>query len=155
EIRLDPVVVAAALLIGLAALLAIGLLPAWWGTGNDVEQALRSAGSRTGATRAQERLRGMLAGFQVALAVALGVGAGLISRSLRRAMEVRPGFNPVALATLWVDPSATGTSQEPARLIALYRELMGAVGAVPGVKSVTMANHLPGLNGMPTRVLID
>ena len=155
EIRLDPVVVTVALLIGLAALLAIGLLPACWGTGKDVDQALRSAGSRTGAGRAQERLRGTLAAFQVALAVALVVGAGLISRSLRRAMEVRPGFNPVALATLWVDPSVTGATQEPARLIALYRELMGAVGAVPGVKSVTMANHLPGLNGMPTRVLID
>src|SRR5436309_11465611 len=119
EIRLDPVVVTVALLIGLAALLAIGLLPAWWGTGKDVEQALRSAGSRTGATRAQERLRGTLAGFQVALAVSPVVGAGLISRSLRRAIDVRPGFNPVALATLWVDPSATGATREPARLIAL------------------------------------
>jgi predicted permease len=119
---------------GLTGLL-FGILPALRGTGMNVNAALKETsrsvvGSRSWASK-------ILLAVQVAISLVLLVGAGLFLRTLTNLRHVDIGFNPQNLLLFRVNPSLNRYDEK--RTLALYREMLERLGAVPGVSAVAMS----------------
>jgi predicted permease len=91
NVRLDPTVLAFALLVACMTALAFGLLPALRLTDGRQAGDLRAGGR--GAAGRRTRVWGVLVGTEVALALVLLVGAGLLVRSLDRLLDQDLGFD--------------------------------------------------------------
>lgn len=132
---------------------AFGLVPALKAVNPDLEQSLRSGGTRAGGTRQRRRLLNGLVAAQLAVSLVLLVGAGLLLKSFIRLGGVDPGFDPAHLlaARVRLTPSRylSRTSQD-----AFFEELKGRLAAIPGVEQVSMSNNLP-LSGSIDYNIID
>ncbi len=128
----------------LAALSAIffGLTPALQLTRTDLVTALRESSSRSGATRAHSRTRGILVASEVALALVLLTGALLLVRSFAALHSVSLGFDPNHVLTAEVSLAGAGY-ETSARVDRLSRELVGRIERLPGVESAAFASALP------------
>jgi predicted permease len=121
-----------------------GLSPALRSTRMDLAPALKeSARMLQGAT---ESKRGMRLGLgrtlvvtQVALSVLLLVAAVLFVRTLTNLENVNAGFNRRNVLLFGIDPSQDGYRGQ--RLADFYQELSRRLGALPGVRSVSMSMH--------------
>ena len=78
-----------------------------------------------------------LIGVQIAASLVLLVVAGLFVRTLYNYSQVDVGFDTRNLLVFQMDPRSSAA--EPAAVVDLYERLMGAVEAVPGVRSVTLS----------------
>jgi putative ABC transport system permease protein len=128
--------------LGVAALTSVlcGLLPAWQAARADLRAALKEAGrSSAGAARAVTRKTLLV--VEVGLALALLVGAGLLARSMQRALSVDPGFNPENLLTMRV--KLPDDAYPLPRRLAFYEESLARIGALPGVRAVSLTISLP------------
>jgi len=103
--------------------------------------ALREAGSRVTDSRGR-RLRDLLVVSQVATSAMLLVAAGLVIRSFRELTILDPGFRRSELLTSSL-LLAGSPHTEPERQSLLLRQVRESVGAIPGVRSVALINHLP------------
>lgn len=129
--------------LGVSALagILVGAAPAWGAAHMNLNAALKastrslSAGSRNG--RSPWELRRALVVSEIAMSLLLLAAAGMLVRSLEKLKDVNPGFdqNDVLLAP--VDPTLTG--YRGIRLAALYKRLVDAVSAVPGIQSVSLS----------------
>ncbi len=118
--------------------LLFGLLPALQSTRPNLAPTLKDqVGAVTGGGGAV-RLRKLLVVTQVALSVLLLIGAGLFIRTLRELRNLKPGFSTENLAAFAVDPSLNGYDVERCKLF--YRQLIDALEATPGVRSVGLAS---------------
>ncbi|MEO8633673.1 MAG: ABC transporter permease [Gemmatimonadales bacterium] len=154
ELRMDGRIVALAVSLTLASALAAGLVPAWTGSRTDLARVLKQGGARNsgGSGTAGRRL---LIGAQSGLALALLIGAGLLLNSLWRVTRVDRGFESAGLLTAHIFPSPRYQAPD-SNLPELYRRLVDAVSAVPGVRGVGLVNHLPmGGAWTGSRVSID
>src|SRR5262249_1256323 len=79
--------------------LLFGLSPALRFSRGEVQNALH-AGGRIAGAEMRSRVRSALVVSEVALALVLLAGAGLLLKSFRRLLEVRPGFNVEKVLTL-------------------------------------------------------
>lgn len=141
--------------VSLATALMFGLLPAIRATRPDLASALKEAAPETGSHGARLLgLRNALIVAQVALSLLLLVGAGLFLRSLATASAIDTGFDARNMVVASVDLSPQGYEQ--ARGQAFYRELTERIGALPGVRSVSLARIVPlGFSGQRTMVSIE
>ena len=115
--------------------LVFGILPALRGTGMNVNAALKETsrgvvGSRSWASK-------VLLAVQVAISLVLLVGAGLFLRTLTNLRHVDVGFNPQNLLLFRVNPQLNRYDEK--RTLALYREMLDRLGAVPGVSAVALS----------------
>ena len=78
-----------------------------------------------------------LIGVQIAASLLLLVVSGLFVRTLYNYSQVDVGFDTRNLLVFQMDPRSSAA--EPAAVVDLYERLMGAVEAVPGVRSVTLS----------------
>lgn len=85
--------------------------------------------------------RGLLVGLEAALAMLLVIVAGLLIDSFQRMRGVDIGVSPDRVLTFWVIPSEARTP--PATAPAFISRVLDAVGAVPGVQSVTVDGGAP------------
>src|SRR6185295_13948120 len=88
-VRMDPMVLAFGLIVGLASGVGFGLLPARWSARQDAADSLRQ-GDRSGGHAVATRARRGLVVAEVALSVVLLAGAGLLIRSFGRLIDVDP-----------------------------------------------------------------
>jgi putative ABC transport system permease protein len=154
EVAVDAWTLGFTAALSLITTIAFGLLPALRSSHPDLLGAL-AEGGRSGTGLRRTRLRSALVVGELALAMILLVGAGLLLKSYGRLQRVALGFEADHLVTLRVVPPMPAY-QDPARAVGLYRRLAEAVGAVPGVRSVALTNHLPLTGGsMQTKVQID
>jgi len=116
-----------------------GIAPALRGSGMNVNAALKESGRSVVATRGI--LGKSLLVAQVAISVVLLVGAGLFLRTLHNLRQVDVGFNPQNLVLIRVSPQLN--RYDDARTVQLYKRIFDRIGALPGVKGVTMS--LPAL----------
>ena len=94
----------------------------------------------------RSRLRSLAIVIQVALSLVLLITAGLFVRSLSTATTLSPGFDTANMYVLPLDPTLIITDE--VKLEAFYRDLMSRVGAIPGVRSVTVSRFVPlGVRG--------
>ena len=101
------------------------------------------AESRSGTvSRAAQGLRHGFIVTQISLAFLLLTGAGLFGISLKRVLEVSPGFRPEHVLTARIGLPPAGYSDEPARLTFVER-LLGEMRAQPGVTSAAVSTVVP------------
>ena len=137
----------AGFILAIAALASVifGLAPALRASRPDVVTALKDeSGASAGAGKA--RLRNGLVVAQVAMSVLLLVFAGLLLRSLGRASDADPGFDPrnVLLASIDLFPNGYDAARGRVFLAQVAEKLQ----TLPGVAAVSMARRVPlGLGG--------
>jgi putative ABC transport system permease protein len=137
------------LLVGLAAGLMVGLLPAFAAGQQDAAPALQDhSRGAVGASLNGRRVRSGLVVAEVAMAVVLTIGAGLLLRSFARLMTVDPGFRSESLLTLQMNVPDRLVN-EPNRPVSVaerrvfYEGLLDRLAAIPGVVAVGGTTRIP------------
>jgi predicted permease len=150
EITLSPGVLLFAFFVSILTGVIFGLVPAVQTVRSNQLANLREWSRGSGSSRSQMRISRFLVASEIALSLVLLIGAGLLLRSFRNLLEVRPGFEPHRLMTakIWLpfpnDP-AEDAYRVTERRAAFYQEVLRRVGGLPGVEqaAVGSANSLP------------
>ncbi|MGH9474318.1 MAG: ADOP family duplicated permease [Terriglobales bacterium] len=95
-----------------------------------------------GASANVHRTRSLLVAGQFAAAMALVVLIGLFAISLRRILQVNPGFRLDHLLAFVAVPSRRAFAT-PAAGLALYTRMREQIGSFPGVKGVAITSAVP------------
>ncbi len=135
---------ALAFALGVSVLTGIifGLLPAWQVLRANVNEVLKSGGSRGGTNRFAGRAQAVLVSGQVALTLMVLSGAGLLAHSLLNLQRTPPGFDPTDVLTLRVAPPETRW-QDFAGLARYYDRLVEEVSRLPGVEAAAFNSSAP------------
>jgi Acidobacterial duplicated orphan permease len=121
-----------------------GLAPALDSVRPGLAEILQS-GARGSTLPTSQRVRSFLAVAEIGLAALLIIAAGLLIRSFWALSHVNPGFEAEHLVTARISPNLS-FSNDPARCLAFYRNILDQVRTSPGVRDVALVNTLP-LNG--------
>ncbi len=149
DLTVDPTVLGFTLLVALATGLACSLIPALRASRRDLVPALRDGGEGTlGHHHRKLGLRNLLVVAQVVVSTVLLIGAGLFVRSLQESQAVDPGFALRHAAVATVDLGLARFSEAEGR--AFCRDTIRRLEGEPGVRSATLASHLP--LGMDLRI---
>jgi predicted permease len=148
EIAFNGTVAAAALLGALAIGLSVGVPVAWINLHGRLAAALQAETRGSSSGPGAARLRQGFIVAQVALAFILLTGAGLLGLSLKRAMEVQPGFQPDHVVTGQFN--LTWSAYHVAKdFSAFFNRLYETVSALPGVAAVGSVNTVPVVGQSP------
>ncbi|HEY1912041.1 MAG TPA: ABC transporter permease [Vicinamibacterales bacterium] len=128
--------------VAIAALAGVlfGMAPAWNAFASVPASSLREIGG-AGETRSRRLFGKALVVVQVALSVVLLSAAGLFVSHLSNLRNVNLGFQRDSVLLVTLDPSGSG--YKPDRLTSLYREMLGRLQAIPGVRSATLSAVTP------------
>jgi putative ABC transport system permease protein len=140
DISMDPLVLAFAVCAGLLTALACGLVPALRASRQDVVDALRSSGGRSGGLRGGRRLRSTVVVAEVALSFMLLIGAGLMLRSVLALGRVDPGYDPNQVLTFF---ARGGPAPQPAQRAAFVKQVRERLLAIPGVVGAAASTSVP------------
>ena len=141
-IDLDPRALVVAVVAGLVATLAAGVLPAWMGTRPDRASSLTSSGRGGTENRAARTLTRALLVAELALACTLLVGATLLVRSFINLATVDPGLHVEGVLTTWIALPAKGFPDRPSR-VAITAALEDNIRQLPGVERIALSTGLP------------
>jgi len=134
ELNIDGRVLAGALLLGIAAAVLSGILPAL--------RSARTEGIAGMRGRSGVGWQGALLSGEVALAFVLLTGAGLLIRSFANMRAVNLGYDPHNVLTAFLAAPPSG-DQTPDEAESLYRHIRGRLRAFPGVVGVATASATP------------
>jgi len=123
-------------LVALASAIASALAPALKYSRTDATLGIRSDSARFTALSQKFSAQSVLVVMQVAASVLLLVGAGLLTRTLWHASQIRLGFNPEHTVFASTDPIRQGYDKNAAAL--LSGSLLDALRAQPGVESAAL-----------------
>ena len=137
-IRVDGWVLLFALALVTIIGLAVGIVPALYGSRAD----LRVDGRATTASHGREVTRRTLVVVQLAFALVLLAGAGLLLRSLQHLLAMPPGFEPTNVLTLQVQ-TAGRRFRDPNATHQFFAAALEAVRHVPGVSMAGATSQLP------------
>ena len=121
---------------------AFGLMPALGLTRPDIQKELKEGTRSATPGSGQQRLRSALVIAETALALVLLVGAGLMLKSLHRLLQVSPGIQPDRVLAMEMDLKTAQYSRDPA-ILGFWQQLLGRVGAIPGVQSAAVGTVVP------------
>lgn len=148
---LDGRVLLFTVLVALVAGIVFGLAPAIQSSHPDLTQALKDGGRVV--TGHRSRLQGAIIVGQVALALVLVVAAGLVVRTLQNLQSVDPGFAAEQLLVARVTFTKPGDDTFATPSHARVDQLLDRVGALPGVRGVSLATSAPlGKSRMMTEI---
>ena len=153
DLSLDIRVLAFGFALAVATGILFGLVPALQTSRPSLIPALKDqVGGGPGETRTL--LRRSLVSGQVALSLVLLVGAGLFLRSMSRAANIDPGFDPARVLLLSVNLGLQGYDEPKGRRF--FEDLIERVQSLPGVKAGSIANMVPlgGFSWASTNVTI-
>lgn len=122
--------------------LVFGVLPAWQVWRANVNDLLKSGGSRGASSRFTHRVQGGLIAGQVALTMMILTGAGLLMKSLLTMQRTAVGFDPTHVLTLRISPP-TSRWQDFRQLGDYYERVLAEVRREPGVESATLNCSTP------------
>jgi putative ABC transport system permease protein len=141
DVRVNALVLAAALVISTLVSVAASLAPAVRFSGADPNRALKTGGS-AGTTRGHHRLRSVFIVSQVALSLVLLAVAGVLLRTVAEYRNADLGFDPRHILAAEIDLS-------PARYEGrdvwadFYQPLLDRVAHIPGVQSAGLIPVVP------------
>jgi predicted permease len=142
HVALDSRVALTALFGAFVLGLVVGIPVAWFNLRSRLVTALQSE-TRGGTTsHAAQRLRHSFVAAQIALAFILLTGAGLLSVSLKRAMEISPGFRPDHVLAGHISMLHKNYFDRQPRLQFAERVVEG-IGRQPGVQAVGLVTSVP------------
>ncbi|MDQ3252595.1 MAG: ABC transporter permease [Acidobacteriota bacterium] len=130
------------LLVTLLTGVICGLIPALQAAQIDLHSLLKSGGRTLGGQSGRGWLRKALVVAETALALVLLVCASLLLRSFWQLQHVNTGFNSESLLTMRLTPPAA-SYQSNQQVADFYEQLLERTGALPGVRSVAVANAVP------------
>jgi predicted permease len=133
-------------LVALVGAVALGILIsspiAWYNLKGHPAFALQSESRGASASLAVERMRYGFLVAQMGLAFVLLSGAGLLGQSLKRVMEVSPGFRPESLLSGQISLPWKTYPNDAARL-AFTARLLEELGKKPGVLAAGVVSNVP------------
>ncbi len=136
-------------LIALGTGFLFGLAPALHVSKADVNEVLKDGGRSGGGALRARRWTGALMVVELALTLVLLAGAGFMMRSFLALYRMDLGMDTSQLLTMRV-ALANQKYPTPAQKTAFYDRLDDRLAALAGVKSATIATHVPlggGLSG--------
>jgi predicted permease len=140
-IAADRTVLIATLVISVITGVIFGILPALRSSKEAPFAVLKEdSGSASGGLR-RVRLATGLVVAQISLSLLLLVCAGLFIRSVMRAQEINPGFNPHNILIASYDLFSAGYSKETG--VEFDRQLLAKLQAMPGVESAALSERVP------------
>ena len=138
-LALDARVLGFAAALSLLTGLLLGLAPAWRAA-RAVPFGSFQAGGRIAARSLHRLPMGrVLVVSQIALSLVLLAAAGLFVRTLRNFLAIDTGYDAEQVLEARIDPLGAGYAADA--LPGLHQRLLDAVGAVPGVRSVSLSMH--------------
>jgi putative ABC transport system permease protein len=139
---LDWRVVAFVVTISLVGVLFFALAPAVQLREADLQESLKSGGTRGGTDQRGGRVQGGLVVAETALALVLLISAAMLTRSLLRLQSMDAGFEPAGVATGRISLSAS-RYPKPEQQVALWARLAERVRTLPGVEAAAVTGALP------------
>jgi predicted permease len=139
--HVDGTVLLATTLVSILTAVVSGVVPALRASSLSPITVLKDEALNTSGGLHKSRLSGGLVVAQVALSLLLLACAGLFVRSLQKAQQADPGFDPnnVFLASYDLDPM--GYTDQTG--FEFHRQLLARLNALPGVQSATLADFSP------------
>jgi putative ABC transport system permease protein len=142
QTRLEPTVLAFALLTAVVSALLFGLAPALRAARTDTQSVLKEGGRGAGTQAIRDRLRTALIAGEIAVALVLLVGAGLLIRSSVALQRVDKGFDPTGvLSAALALPRAE--YQSPERIVSTFERLVDVAGQLPGARTAAITSQVP------------
>jgi putative ABC transport system permease protein len=140
--RIDPMLLAFAAGVTIAATLLCGLAPALTAVRTGLSTSMRHGGSITRSGHgARLSLRGLAVAGELALAVVLLTGGSLMLATLARLRGEPIGIEPTRVLTFGVRPPEVRYPTTQAS--AFIERLLAAIAAVPGVEAATVDGCAP------------
>jgi predicted permease len=139
DLSLDRRVLGFTLLVAVLTVAIFGIAPGWRTTRVDAQSILKSGG-RTIAGGAHT-LGSSLVVAQIALSLALIAASGLLLGSFRRLVTLDPGFRREGVTIASFD--LKNAHYEPEQLVAVKRDILARVRAVPAVTSASISFTTP------------
>jgi putative ABC transport system permease protein len=125
-----------------------GLVPGWQSLKTDLVTGLK--GTELGETARRRMIgRNVLVVAQIALSMVLLVVTGMLQAGFRNTLQLDPGFRKDHLITMALDTSFVRYT--PAQTHQFYRNLVDRTRALPGVRSVALADAIPLARGFASR----
>jgi predicted permease len=140
DLSLNRQVFVFAFIISVLTGVIFGLAPAIQTTKPNLIPSLKDDAASQGGYK-KSRLRSVLVVGQVAISLILLICAGLFIRSLQRAQNSNPGFEPERLAVVSTDIGLQGYDPEAGQRY--YQQLAERVGQLPGVEAGSLAHIVP------------
>ena len=140
DLRLNLPVLFVLLAVTLLAGVLFGCAPAWYASGLDPAEVLKSGG-RSGISANRQRLRRLLVIGEFALALPMLAGAGMTIHSVWNLTHVDLGIRTDHVLGFYLDSPSMPKSR--GQINAYYRRLLAKIGTVPGVTHVCALEHLP------------
>jgi macrolide transport system ATP-binding/permease protein len=138
---LNSRIVIFAMAISVVAALFFSFMPILRLRGSKLHDEL-AEGGRGSAGTVWRRLGSNLVIAELAMAMLLLTGGALLAKSFYYLLHADIGMQPDHLATLQVSPS-TSAYDKPEKALALERQVLDRVSALPGIESVSTTNRLP------------
>jgi len=127
--------------VSVLAALIFGILPAVRSSRLPVQAVLKEEAGSVSIGIQKTRLSSSLVVAQISLSLLLLVCAGLFTRSLQKAQQSDPGFDPAHVLVASYELSPAGYNR--AASMAFDRQILAKIAALPGVESVTVADFSP------------
>lgn len=151
SISINVPVLLFALLLSSAVGIGLGAFTAIRATSGNVREALAEGGRSQAGSQSTQRLgRGIVAG-QIAITLLLVIGAGLLGRSLKKVLEVNPGFRVDKIVTMDVTLTWPRWNDAKAKTAeaSFFSNLIDRLKQIPGIRQVGATNGLPMSGGLP------
>jgi putative ABC transport system permease protein len=139
--RVDGMALAFTVGIALVTGILFGLAPALQVSNADVHESIKENARGSSDGRRGAWMRNALVVGEIALACVLLVGAGLLMRSFARLLDVNLGFQPEQTAIWTIEPGQQYRTN--VQRVALYRDVVRRMEALPGVASAGVTDCLP------------
>jgi putative ABC transport system permease protein len=150
EVSIDRFVLLFTFGLSLVTGIVFGVFPALLALRVEPDDVLKDASHGSCGNSARIGVRGFLAAGQLALSLVLLVATGLTIKSLYHLLQADLGFQPNGVLTASVSLPASRYTDNTQRGL-LVEELVGKVGALPGVRAAGFAQ----LGGSQTDVRIE
>ena len=141
DAHLDQRVLLGTTAVSILTALIFGILPAIRSSSLPVQAVLKEEANNVSLSFHKSRLSSSLVIAQISLSLLLLVCAGLFTRSLQKAQQSDPGFEPdhVLLASYELSPAGYSRTTS----VTFNRGVLAKVAALPGVEAVTLADFSP------------
>ena len=140
-----------ALVLSTAVAVGLGIFTALRATSGDVREALGEGGRGQAGSQRSQRLGRAIVAAQIAITLVLVIGAGLLGRSLKKVLEVDPGFRVDKIVTMDVSLPWVNWTDGKAKVkqATFFSNLIDRLGQIPGVHKVGATSGLPMEGGLP------
>lgn len=142
QLRLVPEALLMSIALAMLTTLAVGIVPAWNGSRQDLAGGMRESGKGMGASHKYGWLRNGLVVAEVAVSLVLLLGAGLLIRNFVGLINADMGIDPSRLA--YVQPRFEKVDEPgPAQRQQYYAEAVTRVRSIDGVVGAALASSWP------------